>query len=309
MSQAGRKIKIIFNPAARRGHTQHVAHQLESSAKELGGAAWVETQRAGHASQLARQAADEGFEVVAAIGGDGTVHEVVNGLMQVEAARRPALGVVPIGSGNDFVVGAGLCSEPSESLRRIFAGSEMRLLDLGCVSDNTGRSEFFVNVIGIGLDASVTFRTRQVKLLRGFPMYFAALMRALLQDFRAPRMDIAFDDDGTIAEPVMMMAVANGTREGGGFNVTPKADIGDGALDFAMIGPVSRFRLLQIIPDVMKGTHERHREIRMGRLRQLRLSTNQQLAIHFDGEMFAWYGDGVQALQIGVVPNAIRLVV
>ena len=302
-------VKIIVNPAARRGDGLRLARELKSLAGERGDAVWVETQRAGHAVDLARQAAEEGCSVVAAVGGDGTVHEVANGLMRAAAEARPALGVVPIGSGNDFVVGAGLRADPQEALLSILSSRETRPLDLGRVRDNNGRDEYFVNVIGIGLDASVTYRARNMRWLRGFPMYLGALMRAMIQDFHTPHVEIAFDDGRSVSGPAMMIAVSNGTREGGGFNITPRADIADGVLDFAMIGPVSRARLLRIIPDVMKGTHERHPEIRFDRVRRLGLRSRQPLAVHFDGDMFAWHGDGVRELDISIVPGAIRLVV
>jgi YegS/Rv2252/BmrU family lipid kinase len=302
-------VRIIFNPAARRGHAVRLAHQLGDLAARLDGSAWVETRYARHAVELAAQAAREGAGIVVAMGGDGTVHEVVNGLMQVEAGRRPALGVVPVGSGNDFVVGAGLCADPFDALRRILApsGARMRPLDLGCVRDNLGRTEHFVNVIGIGLDAAVTYRTQRVRLLRGFPMYAAALVSALAQDYRAPRMHVDLGDGHPISGPILMLAAGNGTREGGGFVVTPKADIGDGSLDVAMIGPVSRRRLLQIIPDVMKGTHERHPEIRVLRARRVTLSAEDELSAHYDGEMMAWPGEQVRRLEIEAVPGALRL--
>lgn len=307
------RIKIIANPAAARGRAGEVAGRLRralASADSSVDIEWVDTTHRGHAVALAREAAQAGFDTVVAMGGDGTAHEVVNGLMQVDAAARPALAIVPIGSGNDFVLGAGLQRDPLSALQRATQGGKAgaRRLDLGLVRDNRNRSEYFINVIGIGLDASVAHHSQQIRLLRGFVMYFVALMRTLTNNYGAVPMDVQIDGGQPVSQPVLILAVANGTREGGGFNITPKADPGDGQLDLAMIGPVSRLRLLRIIPDVMAGTHERYPEISMNRVRHVRIRSSQPLLSHFDGEMFAWQEDGVHEMEISVVPHAIRLI-
>ncbi len=305
------RIKIIFNPAAARGKAGEVANRLRNALAATSNLVeWVDTTHSGHAVALAREAAQAGFSIVVAMGGDGTAHEVANGLMQVDADTRPALAIVPVGSGNDFVLGAGLERDPLRALEAALAGSTARArrIDLGLVRDDRGRAEHFINVIGIGLDASVTHHSQRIRLLRGFAMYFAALMRTLTNNYGALPMQLQIDDGEPVSRQVLMLAVANGTREGGGFNITPKADPGDGQLDFAMIGPVSRLRLLQIIPDVMAGTHERHPEIAVSRIRHLRVRSGWPLLSHFDGEMYAWREDGVHEMEISIVPRAIRLI-
>ncbi len=307
------RIKIIFNPAAARGKAGEVANRLRSALAAISKPIevdWVGTTHRGHAVTLAREAAQAGFRTVVAMGGDGTAHEVVNGLMQVDAGIRPALAIVPVGSGNDFVIGAGLERDPFSALQVAIARGDAggRRLDLGLVRDNLGRAEHFINVIGIGLDASVTHHSQNIRMLRGFAMYFAALMRTLTNNYGALPMQLQIDGGAPVSRQVLMLAVANGTREGGGFNITPKADPGDGQLDLAMIGPVSRLRLLQIIPDVMAGTHTRHPEIAIHSIRHLRVRSSRPLLSHFDGEMYAWQGDGVHEMEISVVPQAIRLI-
>jgi diacylglycerol kinase family enzyme len=135
------RIKMIYNPEADRGRSYEVAGDLRQLANELGGADWVGTVYPGHAIELAAQAAEAGYATIVALGGDGTVHEVVNGLMQIEASRRPRLGVVPIGSGNDFAGSAGMKIDPFDAVRRIFQSSFERTLDIGSLQDASGRSE------------------------------------------------------------------------------------------------------------------------------------------------------------------------
>ena len=309
-SEGRNKIKIVFNPAAARGRASQAASQLRDVIHTFPDTLieWVDTQYRGHGAVLARQAADAGFGVVVAMGGDGTVHEIVNGLMQVHAATRPALAVVPVGSGNDFVIGASLNRNPADALRRAIEPRETHWLDLGHVRDNREHSEYFVNVIGIGLDASVTYHSQHIKVFRGFAMYFAALMRTLTNNYGPAPMELEIDNGQPTSQEVLMLAVANGTREGGGFNITPRANTSDGQLDLAMIGPVSRLRLLQIIPDVMNGTHERHPEISVSRIQHLQVRSSQPLLSHFDGEMYTWRQDNVREMEISVAPKAVRLV-
>lgn len=306
------RVRIIANPAAARGRAGDTAARLRVGLPAAGlhtDIEWVTTTHPGHATVLAREAGQAGFDTVVALGGDGTAHEVVNGLMQLDAGARPALAIVPIGSGNDFARGAGLPRDPLSALRRALDGAlSPRPIDVGLARDSRNRSEYFLNVIGIGLDASVNHHARQVRLLGGFAMYFAALIRTLTNNYGAIPAHLEIDDGRPVSQPVLMLAVANGTREGGGFNITPAADPGDGQLDLAMIGPVSRLRLLQIIPDVMAGTHARHPEIVMRRIRRLRIRSSRPLLAHFDGEMFAWREDNVREIEISVVPQAIRLI-
>ncbi len=115
-------IRMIYNPQADRGRSYQMAGDLHQLSSEWGGADWVGTVYPGHATELALAAAQTGYTTVVALGGDGTVHEVVNGLMQVEASRRPKLGVVPIGSGNDFAGGVGILKGPVRRAPKSFSG-------------------------------------------------------------------------------------------------------------------------------------------------------------------------------------------
>ncbi len=307
---SSQSVRIIFNPAAAQGRSVALAGRLRNTlatADRRMEIDWVETQHRGHATTLAREAGQAGFSSVVAMGGDGTAHEVVNGLMQIDAGLRPALAIVPIGSGNDFVIGAGLERDPFRALRIVIEhdNTSKRRLDVGLVRDNLGRVEYFINVIGIGLDASVTYHSQNTRFFRGFAMYFAALMRTLTNNYGALPLELQIDRGEFASHQALMLAVANGTREGGGFNITPQADPGDGQLDLAMIGPVSRLRLLRIIPDVMAGTHARHPEISIQRVQHLRVCSSRRLLAHLDGELWAWHEHDVREIEISIVPQAI----
>jgi len=110
------KTKLIINPNANMGSAWRIAADLRSIVEEFGGADWSGTVYPTHAIELAKQAAQDGYEMIIAVGGDGTVHEIINGIMQVPAQKRPRVGVVPLGSGNDFAYAVGMKTDPFEAL-------------------------------------------------------------------------------------------------------------------------------------------------------------------------------------------------
>jgi diacylglycerol kinase (ATP) len=164
------RVKLIVNPNADLGQAWRNAADLRPVVDEFGGADWTGTVYPTHAIELARQAGEAGYELVVAAGGDGTAHEVINGLMQLPAGRRPRLGVVPLGSGNDFSHAVGINRNPPLAMRQIFTGKP-RSIDIGKMMDENGRTEFMNNTIGVGFDATVTIRAHQLSNVHGFMMY------------------------------------------------------------------------------------------------------------------------------------------
>jgi diacylglycerol kinase (ATP) len=298
-------IKLILNPNADMGNAWKLASDLRPIVDEFGGADWAGTVYPTHAIDLAREAALEGYELVIAAGGDGTVHEVINGLMQVPQEQRPRFGIVPLGSGNDFCHAVGIDKPPSEALIQVLNGKPRRI-DIGVVEDDLGRREYWDNILGIGFDATVTIRTHTLPIIRGFLMYFIAVMQTIALNHEAPRLHIKTDQE-TWEEEIMMMVVCNGPREGGGFLVAPDAIVDDGLLHSATICKVSRPMMLRLVPEVMKGTHGRFKQIRMGSLRRLELQADAPLRIQIDGEIFAGFGRDVRELKVEIVPGAIEM--
>lgn len=301
------KAKLILNPQANHGRAYEIAGDLRHLADDLGSAEWVGTDYPGHAAQLAREAALAGFDPVVAVGGDGTLHEVVNGLMLVEAARRPRLGVVPLGSGNDFVGGAGFETRPLPALQRILTNPSERRIDVGWVQDESGRKEYWDNTVGIGFDAAVNIQSRRVTRVHGFMMYLLSVIKVILENYDAPRMEVELDGT-SFTQELLMFTVGNGPREGGGFITTPAAKTDDGELDYAYIRKVSRLMMIRLIPEVMNGRHGRFKPVRIGRFHTLRICADRALPIHTDGEMFASYEANVRCVEIGIVPGALRAV-
>jgi len=301
-----RKVKIILNPMADMGNAWRVARDLRSITEQHGGVDWSGTVYPGHAIQLAQQAGEQGYDMVIAMGGDGTVHEVINGLMRVPEEKRPVLGVVPVGSGNDFAHGISASQKPTEALTCALDG-EASAIDLGLMTDEHGRKEYFDNTLGIGFGAVVTIRSHKLPVLRGFLMYLTAVIQTIILNHNAMAMQIETDDQKW-EQSVIYLVICNGPREGGGFLIAPEAKIDDGLFHYAMITNVSRAMMFRIVPEVMKGTHGRFKQVRMGSCKKFTLSADRPLYIHADGEIFTGPGTDLRKVSFEILPHAFKVV-
>ena len=296
---------FILNPTANNGQAARLEPRLQHALRDADAPwAWARTEGPAHAVDLARRAAQEGFGRVVALGGDGTVHEVLNGLMQTPAARRPALGVVPIGTGNDFAHAVGAPQNPAEAVRWALQ-APLRPVDVGHVQDDQGRAEFWGNTFGIGFDAVVTIRSRRVPF-RGFARYLVAVLQTMFLDHHpwAGRLDV---DDARQDAEFLMLVLCNGPREGGGFWVAPQARPDDGEFHYLLVPAVSRWTMFRLLPAFMRGTQGRFAMLQTGAFRRLRLQTQQPMPIHLDGEIFARREQGVHQVTVELWPAALRV--
>ena len=294
-------VRFIVNPASGMGKTGRQLDKLREQAVGLD-AEWLVTDSPGHATRLAARAGD--CEVVAAVGGDGTVHEVVNGLMQLPAAERPALAVIPSGTGNDFVFGSQAPPTTERALAALHDEGRKRI-DLAHLR-GAGRDEYICNTAGIGFDATVNVQSRFV-LLRDFPKYLIATLWTILYYFAAPRTLLRWNDNRAVYR-VMMLVVGNGPREGG-FLTTPDSRMDDGILDFLVAGEVSRLNMLLLLPQVLAGTHLGNPAVQLVSTTRLSLACEADLCIQADGEFYCLPGEGVRRLDVQIVPEALELVV
>ncbi len=252
------------------------------------------------------QAGAQGYEMVIAMGGDGTVHEVVNGLMLVPPERRPTLGVVPVGSGNDFAHAIGIPLKSERALAHALS-TEASAIDLGLLTDDHGRKEYFDNTLGIGFDTVVTIRSHRLPLLRGFAMYLTAVIQTIILNHNPVLMQVDSDGDRW-TERSLMLTLCNGPREGGGFLVAPAAKLDDGLLHYAMIRNVSRPMMFRLLPEVMKGTHGRFRQVKLGTCKQMTVSGDRAMYVHADGEIYTGFGSDLRRLVIEIAPGALKVV-
>ncbi len=300
------KVKIILNPMADMRNAWKVSNDLRPMITEYGNADWSGTVYPTHATELAKLAGEQGYERIIAIGGDGTVHEVVNGIMRVPEDRRPSLGVVPVGSGNDFAHAIGIPMEPDRALACALSGTPSAI-DLGLMVDEHGHKEYFDNTLGIGFDAVVTIRSHRLPVVRGFLMYLTAVVQTIILNHDPALMQI--ETEGKQWEQSnLMLTMCNGPREGGGFLVAPDAKLDDGLFHYAMIRKVSRPMMFRLIPEVMRGTHGRFKSVLLGSCTRMQVKADRPLYIHADGEILTSFGSNLRQLSFELLPGALKVV-
>ena len=291
---------VIYNPTAGRGRAERLLKDF-LAAPGVHGDLRPPT-APGHAEELAREAAGQGFARVVAAGGDGTVHEVANGLIR-SGRRDVVFSTWPVGSANDYAYTLGLTAwwaKRAEAPR-----TETLDVDVARVSAG-GRERFAVNAVGVGFNGMVTIEARKIRYLRGLPLYTLAFLRAMLRHFATPRMRVRFD--GTEVDgPTLALTLALAQREGG-FPIRPDADLTDGRLDFMHAARLRRRHLVRYLPAMATGNlPENHPLIRLGRAARVDVASEAPLCVHADGEFVCVPVDGVRELTVEVLPTRLRV--
>ncbi len=289
------KYYFIINPAAGNGKQMHSIKQIQDFCRMQG---WIIetiiTKGQGEAVNLARQAARK-FEVVVAVGGDGTVNEIAAGLVGTSAV----LGILPSGSGNDFALTIGLSKSLKKNLE-ILRRADTKTIDLGQV--NGGR--YFINGIGVGFDGEAAGRVRRyLRFVRGFWAYLLAVLRTLAT-YRFQQVTLSVDGWEVYQGRIFLVATCNGTRYGGGFYVTPMAKIDDGQFDICLVEKTGRWYALRNITKFLKGTHLSMPEVRMFTGHEIVINSEAELSAHVDGEIL----QKQKRFEIRILSKSLRIV-
>jgi diacylglycerol kinase family enzyme len=232
---------------------------------------------------------------VVAAGGDGTVHEVVNGLMH--AGAQSALGVMPLGSGDDF---AKLL--PGDPVARLFAGEERRF-DVGRIDSGAG-TRYFANGMDVGFGAHGAGNLRRVpRFLTGLGAYLGALVLTLVR-YPTLRLRVQLDEAPAFDLASAMTAAMNGTTFGGSFRVCPAARPDDGLLDLLLVDAVGRIEILQIVLKIVRGCHAGDSRLRLRQAKRVRIAAAEPLLVEADGEIAF---REARELDIAVLPRALRV--
>ncbi len=288
---------LIINPAAGRGTGRALSDAICCYLRELGISARLSySGAAGDISVQVRQAVSARAHAVIVVGGDGTVHEAVNGWMQ--AGGGAPLAIIPAGTGNDFM--KMLSDEPAwrEACRRIARGSTRRV-DLGRCNDF-----YFANSLGVGFDAQVASEANRMQWLHGNLVYGVALAKTLLFSHCTPSVCIQHAA-GRLDTPITLIAVNNGRVEGGAFRLAPNAEINDGVFDVVIARGMSRLGILTLVPRVLRGTHLDHRSVTIFKTGKLTIESEKGLPVHADGEIR--YRDA-KRLDIEILPAGLTVI-
>ena len=291
---------VIYNPAAGRGRAEKLLKELQESLHEE--IAFRSTSRTGHAIELATRAAEEGFAKVVAAGGDGTVHEVANGLLQSDR-HDVVFTVWPIGSANDYAYSLGMNEWWKKRTERL--STAVLEVDVGKVTVS-GREEYFVCNLGVGFNGMINGEARKTHWLAGMPLYAWAFLKSMVKHFAKPIMTIRFDDR-EVTTPTLALSVLNGQREGN-FPLRPAASLTDGLFDYMHATRLSRWHLIRYLPAMATGRlPENHRLLHLGRASRIEVRSEAPLCVHADGEFVCVPEDGECEVAIEVVPSRLRV--
>jgi diacylglycerol kinase (ATP) len=242
---------------------------------------------------------DAGATHIVVAGGDGSVHEAVNGIMRSD--NHAALGVIPTGTGNDFAKACDIPLNWEHATQllgdRIGAQGAPRKIDVGLFN---GR--FFANGAGIGFDAKVTRIAQAIQLPIGDLVYLLAIFRTMIGGIASPQLRITAEDytwDG----PLTLAAISNGPWVGGMFHISPMASNSDNVMDLLIAKPVTRRRILTLLPKLMNGEHMQEEEIVHQPVTAVSIKAEQPIPSHLDGEVQPLQTD----FRISVLPGALDL--
>jgi diacylglycerol kinase (ATP) len=281
----------IVNPVAGHGAARRVWRQICPLTPNWDCAT---SEGPGHTRELARSAAQDGYERVIGIGGDGTISEVANGLAHSSAI----LGIVPAGTGNDIAHNLGIPRDPLAAAN-LAASGPSRCLDL-CQVTTRERTGYFVNIAGFGFDAKVADRVnRMPKLLGGTLPYVAGVLQTLWQ-YSAPRMRISIDDR-QLERNAFLVAVGNCPTYGGGMRIVPAAQPDDGLLDVCIVSDLSRLEVLRILPRLYSGGHVSHPAVELFRCRSVTADADSAVLCQADGELL-----GELPVRFALLPGALH---
>lgn len=284
---------FIYNPSANRGRSAKKFRQLKQITSSWPDTEYITSESSNHLKSKAREASSY-FDVIVACGGDGTVKDVAVSLMHSKAN----LGIVPLGSGNDFIKTLGLPSGLKESLNVVYGGRS-RAIDLGRCNDF-----YFLNTLGFGFDGETNLHASQSTIRNGMMRYAVAALKTniSLKPFQA---EVQIEARQLSEKQWIMLTAANGRVEGGNFLIAPDASVCDGMLNMVTVKPVSRWLLPFLLPLIIIGKHGWLPYIQSYEAKTIVLHFNKAVYIHADGEQIK---TGETSFEISVIPSTINVI-
>ncbi|HEU4579873.1 MAG TPA: diacylglycerol kinase family protein [Polyangiaceae bacterium] len=306
------RVSVVVNPRSGAGRTRRTLINLERALRRLNiQYELLQTLRPGHASQLAREACARGCDVLAVVGGDGTLNEVAQAYVNADGApvAGPPLALIPSGTGGDFARCCGFGDGHLESALARIQAKKLRDLDLGILRLNDAEqrpvSRAFINIASAGISGDVDERVaRGPKWLGGKLAFLLATLGSSLR-YRNVPVGISIDERPWHEGPVVVVAIANGQFFGGGMQVAPGADPGDGLFDVVVVGDLTRAQFLTQFPKVQSGAHLELEAVRCVRAHDVTvraLDVERPILVDVDGET-----PGYLPLDAQILPRAVQL--
>ncbi|KAB3531881.1 diacylglycerol kinase family lipid kinase [Alkaliphilus pronyensis] len=278
---------FIVNPVSGNGKGRKMVDKIHKAMAKTKKVYRLElTKGKGYAKRLALAATED---VVVAVGGDGTINEVVNGIIKSDKV----LGVVPSGTGNDFIRNLDIPKEPEKALERILNGEEIAI--------NVGKAfeHYFVNIASVGLDAEIANEANRLKkFFNGTTAYVVAFIKALLS-FNSISISIK-NGKGSFKQETTLMALCNGKSYGGGMKIAPLADMGDDLLDICIVKKINKLKLLLVFPTIFTGKHTKFKEVQIIKEPYISLRIEDPVIINLDGEIYPITKEDFEVLEFKI---------
>ncbi|MBI2603389.1 MAG: diacylglycerol kinase family lipid kinase [Deltaproteobacteria bacterium] len=302
---------FIVNPSAGCGKAAKAFDELRPSLRSYFPRAetWM-SQRQGHVRELARKAAENGVAQVVAVGGDGTINEIVNGLFANKKAVNPklVLGILPLGTGSDFARSLGVSRKPLDALK-ILASGKRQAIDVGYASlvDNNARKQdyYFINVLSLGIGAEVAYASNQSSKWAGPFLSYPINTVKCIFSFRLKVATVkSSDNDSLYSGTISELAIANGKYYGGGMLIAPQAQLNDGKLQVVLIKGMSKPQLLFNLSSLFSGAHIRKHFTLVSECTWLEAESNESMLVEADGE-----SPGGLPLRVECLKEALQVIV
>jgi len=303
-----RQMMLVVNPSAGHGRTGRNWPRLKDYLHQHGlSFDWAMTERPLHATELTREALKAGYRCVVAVGGDGTLNEVVNGFFEgtTPIAPEARCGLISTGTGSDFRRTFGWSKDLRAAVQR-FTSSDFLEVDVGVVScvDRDGRQvqRLFINVVDLGVGGETVVRVESgSKALGGFLTFFWGVL-ATLATFRNKQVKLTLDGEEVFDGRVASVLVANGAYCAGGMHVAPGASPCDGRFDIIVVGDMPRLQLLAALPSMYWGGHLRLKKVSRYSAREVEVCTQEHMLLQADGELL-----GTAPARFRILPRALRV--
>ncbi len=269
------KVKFIVNPTAGKGKSQIAKGLIEDELQNFNehSFSFEETSCPGDATRIAKEAITEEYDIVVSVGGDGTVNEIIQGIVNSDIK----LGIIPAGSGNDLARSIGIPKDIHSALSLILE-SNVRKVDVG-----RANGKYFINVAGIGFDVEVLKQLESIrKYFSGTLAYVLSVLKTLIS-YKFMNVILILDDQ-QIEREILVLAIGNGKYYGGGMMITPSALVDDGYFDICIINKLSKLRILKLFPTIFKGTHVNEPEVECFRAKRVKI-VSEDISVNCDGEI------------------------
>lgn len=277
---------FIVNPVAGKGQSLKILKLIEEIFKNKKNETYefIFTEYQGHALEISKESLMTKKSRIYSIGGDGTASEIVNGIMKSSIDNLLGFGVIPCGSGNDFV--RTVYKDNNYKNFKVFLedliNGHIEIIDIGVLNES-----YFLNIASMGFDADVVYNGKKMKKHKLFPSGLIYLLGVIytIKNLKTYSCEIIIDDNEKIKEDYLLIASGNGRYYGGGMKVLPYADYRDGILDICLISPVKRKKILSLLFTFMKGKHENIKEVELRKCKKISIKSSTNIPIQVDGEV------------------------